>query len=53
MEAEHAGLLEATLARDTRTATERLRAHYERTVEILLEDGRLKEATTTSSHSSR
>lgn len=39
VEGEHAALLEAALARDVDTATARLRAHYEKTVEILLQRG--------------
>ncbi|NYI92365.1 DNA-binding GntR family transcriptional regulator [Amycolatopsis endophytica] len=39
VESEHAALLEAALARDVDAATSRLRAHYEKTVEILLQGG--------------
>ena len=48
VEAEHAGIVDAVLARDVELATARLSAHYEKTVETLLAAGLVDGAAATT-----
>ncbi|MFK4296584.1 DNA-binding GntR family transcriptional regulator [Arthrobacter sp. GAS37] len=45
VEREHVDLLDAALSRDAEQAGELLRRHYERTVEVVLQSGLLREST--------